>query len=807
MSSLLQDLRYGLRMLVKTPGVTVFSVLAVAIGIGANTALFSMIYGVLLSPLPFPSPERLMWVATLWDDLGESNVSGPDYLDWAEQNTTFENLCALQGNCRFSLIGQGDPVALTGFRVSASFFDAMGGPPALGRGFLPEESVSGNHRVTVLSHRLWESRFDSNPDIVGQEIMMGDGPLTVVGVDRPSMGFLEEMAQLYVPFIREDLQQGRGRHYLNVIGRLKPDVTGDQAQADMSAIAGRLAQEHVQSNKRKGVKIVPLQEILIREVRTAFYVLYGAVGFLLLIACVNVANLLLAKSGARSKEIAIRCALGAGRLRIFRQVLTESVLLALIGGGLGLLLSLWGLDMLQLIAPRLGMTGSTMPGFDEIGLNSTVLAFTTMLSVCTGVVFGLVPAWQTSSLRIDETLKEEGRASSGGETRHRVLNCLVVSEIALALILLVGAGLLVKSFYNLQTTSPGFNSKRVLAVEMERPFTSQNEESRNRAAFYKQALQRIAALPGVESVGAINICPLSPYQSNDGFTIEGRPPLADGEWTVAEYRNVTQDYFSTMQIPLISGRFFTEHDNGSERGIVIVNEEFVRQHLSNEEPIGQRIRFHGTVKEIVGVVGDVKLRSLNAKEYLPFMYEPVDQNCWHAMTILARSHFDPMALASAVRQGIWSVDSNQPILRIRTMKQVAANSVSVEYFCMILLSAMAGVALLLAMIGIYGVIAYSVNQRTREIGIRMALGAQASDVLKLVVAHGLRLTLISVAIGLAGAFVLPRVLSRLLYEVSPTDPLTFSAASLVLTAIAVLASYIPARKAAKVDPMTALHYE
>ncbi len=807
LATVFQDIRFGLRMLLKNPSVTFFAMLALAVGIGANTALFSLIYNVLLSPLPFPDPEKMMWVQTTWRTGGQGSSSGPDYLDWVEQNTVFEELCAMRMGIKLNLTGMGEPKALKGIQTTTNFYKTVGDKPILGRPFLPEEEEAGKERVVILSHRIWQNLFDSDPNIVGKQITLSESPWTVIGVAPPTMGFIEELAQIYIPFTRESLTGSRGSHYLSVMGRLKEGVNTQQAQAEMDTIASRLSEKYIDSNKNKGVIIEPLHEILIREIRTAFLILYGAVGFLLLIACVNVANLLLAKAGSRSKEIAIRTALGAGRFRIFRQVLTESVVLSIVGGCLGLMLALWGLDFFQYIAPRGVETGGTsIPGFEEISIDATVLGFTLLLATLTGILFGVVPAWQISKTKINEMLKESGRGTSVGSSRHHILSGLVVSEIALALILLMGAGLLIKSFYKLQSIKPGFNPDRILAVSMERSHTRENEDYKKRVEFFKKVVERVSVLPGVESCSAINIHPLTPNNSNDSFIIEGRP-LPPGEFIAAEHRNITPDYFQTMKIPLIKGRYFTSGDNDKNKQVVIVSEEFVRRFLPNEEPLGMRIHHGDRLKEIVGVVGDVKMRSINADGFSPFMYFPIDQDCWNEMTVLARVQGDPSNLASAVREVIWNIDPNQPILWMQTMNQIVGASISVQRFCMILLSGMAVIALLLAVIGIYSVMAFSVQERVHEIGIRMALGAQVVDILKMVIQKGFLLTLLGLGIGLAGSYFVTRLMTGMLYQISATDPLTFLLVPIVLMTVALLACYLPARKAAKTDPMITLRCE
>ncbi len=807
---LLHDIRFSLRMLYKNYGITIFAILALAIGIGANTALFSLIHGILLSPLPFPEPDRLMWVTSTRN--GQDNsTSGPDYLDLAEQNTVFDELCALQAMCRFNVTGQDTPIAVFGFRVTTNFFDVMtvndSTAMVYGRKFRPEESQWGKRRIVILSYRLWVSQFDSSPDIVGNKITIDEEPYEVIGVAKPTMGFLEEMAQLYIPFVKEELTRYRDNHFLQMIGRLKSNVPQEQAQAELSIISHRLTQEYPDSNKNYGTKVFPLHEALIRDVRPAFFVLYGAVGFLLLMACVNVANLLLAKSGARAREIAIRNALGAGRFRIVRQILTESIVLAIAGGILGLFFSFWGLDLIQLIAPKWDLTGSGIPGFEEIDLNPTVLVFTLLLSLGAGLLFGMVPAWQTSNPTMNETLKESGRGGGISSSRHRILSCLIVAEIALALTLLMGGGLLIKSFYHLQKSNPGFDPNSVLAVQMELPKTVENQENINRCGFYQNVIKQITSLPGVETAGVINVYPLSPYNISNGFTIEGRPPLPKGEFITAEYRTVSRDYFRTLKIPLLSGRFFEERDNGSGGNVMIVDAELVRRYFSAENPIGQRIQQGGRTFEIVGVVGSTKDRSLKTESFSPMLYEPIDQHCWHMMTVVLRTQSNPVSLANAVRQEIRSINPNQPIFRIHTMNQAFADSISVPRFCAILLCSMAGVALLLAMIGIYGVMSFSVNERSHEIGIRIALGAQMTNILSLILKKGMILTFAGVMIGLLGSFALSRVMVSMLYNISATDPFIFVGVSIILTAVAFIACYFPACKAAKVDPIVTLRCE
>jgi putative ABC transport system permease protein len=805
MKTIWQDIRYGVRMLTKRPGFTVTAAIVLALGIGANTALFSVVHSVMLSPLPFNEAERLVFVQTLWRSSGnKSNVSGPDYIDWAERNQVMEGLSAFNA-CQLNLTGSGEPLALYGFRASTNFFDVLRSHKmTLGRGFRPDESQTGNSYVTVLSHNLWRDRFDSDPNIIGKIITLDGAPFTVVGVAGPLMGFIEEMVRIYIPLTREELiNNNRSRHYLNVLGRIKPEFSIAQAQAQMDQVALQVARENPNSNIDKGVFIQPLHEMLVDSVRTAFLVLYGAVTVLLLVACVNVSNLLVAKASARSREIAIRQALGAGRVRLMRQLLTESILLGIVGGILGLILAFWSLDMLQLIAPKLQQIGGGgIPGFEEIRVNLPVLGFTIGLSLIAGLLFGMVPALQGTHLGLSNTLKETGQRVSHGRTRHRTLGMLVVAQIALAMILLTGAGLLVKSFIKLQTSHPGFNADRLLALYVVRPDTKENQDLIHRVEFSKRTIEGLAALHGVESAGAIDMHPMSASNSNSTFRIVGKEVSPS-----AEQRIASCDYFRCLGIPLIQGRTFTPQDNHQSQPVVIVSKELVRRYLPDRDPIGQVINFWGRERTIVGVVGDVKIRTLRTDDYPPFVYMPLAQECGHHMSFFIRTTGDPIKWASAARKVLWDIDPSQPILYVETMDQLVLNSISVERFCTILLTVMAGVALIMALVGLYGVMTFAVTERRNEIGIRMALGAQNMDILGLVIKKAFILTIIGLVIGLVCALAVCRLMTSLLYNISVYDPATFVLIPLLLLCVAMLACYIPARKAAQLNPVETLRYE
>jgi putative ABC transport system permease protein len=806
MGTLWQDVRYGVRMLGRSPGFTAVVVLVLALGIGANTAIFTMTHAVLMSPWPFEQPERLVQVQNRWKKSGrEFSVSGPEYLDWAEHSTVFDGLSAITSG-RFSLTGAGEPLGLIGFKVTPGFFHTLGAPLLLGRDFYEEEAQMGRHRVVILSHRLWKDTFGGDPNIVGRPITLDGAPWTLVGVARPMMGFLEDQAQVYVPIPWADFETGRSHRWLSLLGRLKSGVSVEQAQAQMDLVAAQLAQENPRIDKDQGIGLRAIQDLIGTVLRVAFLVLHGGVALVLLIACANVANLLLARAGTRAREIAVRCALGARRGRVLRQMLTESVLLGLLGGGLGLVLAFWGLDVLRVVAPKLAGIGSKLPGFDEIRLDPTVLAFTAALSVLTAVIFGLVPAWRTSRCRVQETLSEGGSRASAGRSHQRLLGALVVSQIALALILLTGSGLLIRSFIRLAGVNPGFVAGGLLAVEMERPDTAENRDEPKLAAFYQQLVDRLTNLPGVESVCAIDSAPIGGGYFQTGFSLREETSGAD-RTVMGQYRMVTDDYFRCMKIPLLQGRFFASSDRGSQEKIIIVDREFAVRHLLEGEPIGKTVTHGGTVKRIVGVVGDVKLFSLDGRDQEPTVYEPVHQSCSRGMTILLRTAQDPMQLAPAVRRAVRDLDPDQPILRTQTMNQILGDSTSMPRFCMLLFLAMGLVALLMAITGIYAIVAFAVHERRREIGIRMAFGAERGDIRGLVMIRGIRLVAAGLVLGVAGALVLTRCVSSLLFHISATDPATFLGAVLLLAAVALAACYLPAHRAARADPMVALRYE
>jgi putative ABC transport system permease protein len=801
MDSLFHDVRYGFRMLLKHRGFAFISILALALGIGANTAIFSVVNAVLFRPLPYKDPARLVTVL----HEGGKPVAPANFFDWRAQSQVFEAMAAAQ-IWEPTLTGKDQPEQLHALQMTADIFTVLGVNAIAGRTFNAGEDQPGNEHVAVLSHRFWLRKFNGDRSVIGQRLMLDGEGYTIVGVmpqDFQFAPFWATRAEVWTPLNLAARANDRRGQSLRVFARLKPGVTIEQAQSEMSAITRRLEQDYPKENKGLVASVESLHEKVVGKSRAALLILFGAVGFVLLIACANVANLMMARATARRKEIAVRAALGASRARIARQLLTESVMLSLAGGVCGLLLAVWGIEALIRLGP------DNLPRMKDIGLDYYVLGFTLGLSVLTGIVFGLAPVLQTTRVDLNETLKEGGRSASDGGRRNRVRRLLVVSEMGLALMLLISGGLMIRSFLTLLQIDAGFNPKQVLTMTVSLA-GSEHKTEPQRAAFFNELLNRVDALPGVQSASAINHLPLGGDVWTLGFTIEGRPAPLPGESQSAVYRIVRPNYFQTMGEALIKGRDFTERDTAETPGVVIINEAFARRYFPGEDPIGKRVNVSNdkmNPREIVGVIRDAKQAELTAAPN-PETYLPHSQAASpRSMTLVVRASSDPAQLAGAVQREVWAIDKNLPVSEIRTMEEVVAESIGAQRFNMILLTLFASVALVLAAVGIYGVMSYTVTQRMHEIGVRMALGASRADILKLVVRQGMALALVGVGLGLLGAFAVTRVMSSLLFNVSPTDSVTFIVVSAVLTGVALLACYIPARRATRVDPMIVLRYE
>ncbi len=813
MQTLWQDVRHSWRLLAKSPSFTCVAVLTLAFGIGANTAIFSIINAVLLKPLAFHEPDNLMvvWNTDPQDD--QFAITYPDFLDWRQQQQSFEQLGAYSSR-DFTLTGTGDPVRLRAAMLTAEVLPLLGVPPQLGRFFEEAEDRPGA-RAVILSHRLWRERFSARTDLLGQTITLNGTPHNVVGVMPADFAFpLQNDPPIELWTTTATLQEGRlplsaqrGNHAMEAIGRLKANVTRQQAQTDMQNIVAGLAAQYPETNAEFGVRVAPLHQELVRDVRTALWILFGAVACVLLIACANVANLLLVRASSRHKEMAIRSALGAGRLRIIRQLLTESLLLALIGGGLGILLAMWATDSLVALAPK------GLPRAAEVALDGRVLGFTALIALFTGALFGLAPALQISKTRLMQTLKESGRTSTEGNRHHRLRSALVVAEVAIALMLLVTAGLLINSFYRLQQVQPGFHTAKLLSFRLSLPET-RYAESQAITNFYRQLDEGIETIPGVQSVAYTTALPFSGQGGGLGFSIEGEPTEANVPFPYeTDYRTISPGYFQTLGIPLLSGRDYDQRDTNESNPVVIINETLAKKYFANQNPLGKRINpsfgadSRGVLmREIIGIVGDVKHARLD-EEANPVVYIAHAQNSRPVMTMAVLTENDPNQSVAAIRAQVQAIDKDLPIFNLRTVEQAIRSSVAQPRFNTLLLGLFAGVALLLTIVGLYGVMSYSVTLRTHEIGLRMALGAQPSEILRLVLKQGLRLTLLGVLLGLAIAYAIARVTESLLFDISATDPLTFSLVSALLIGVALAACFIPARRATKVDPMVALRYE
>jgi predicted permease len=809
MQSFWQDLRYGARMLLKKPSFTAIAVITLALGIGANTAIFSVVNRVLLFRLPYKDAGRLVmaWGSNPQQGLDIDMVSPADLADWRAQNTVFKDLAATD-DAPYNLTGMGEPESLFGYSLAANFFQVAGVQSALGRVFTPEEDRAGAPGVVILSHRLWQRRFGSDPKAIGRSVTLNGNPYTIIGVMPAGFQF-PQRSELWTPLKLNSLSanqaNNRNFRYLRVMGRLKPGGTLEQAQMEMSRIAQRLAEQHPDTNTGEGVKIVSLQEQYSGDIKPTLLALLGAVGFTLLIACANVANLLLARAAARQREIAVRTALGAWRGRIVRQLLTESVLLALIGGALGLLLTVWSANLLVALFPN-EVANLNIPVVEEIPIDGRVLGFSLLISLLTGGIFGLAPAWQASKPDLSQSLKESGASATAGVSGRRMRGLLVVSEMALAVLLLIGAGLMIKSFWRLLQGDLGLNPKNVLTMEVLLS-PQKYSDGRQQRAFLQGVMQRIENLPGVEQAGATNFLPLTGFWGNVSFSIEGRPAPRPNEESSADNRVVTERYFRTMGIRLLRGREFDERDREGATPVVIINETMARRYWPNEDPVGARINLgQGNKPEIIGVVNDVKSFGLEEQTH-PDIYRPFAQAQFSLIAFAVRTSGDPLGLVAAVKNAIYAVDKDQPVFKVITMEKLSAESITLRRVSMLLIGGLSALALILAAIGVYGVMSYTISQQRREIGLRMALGAQANDVLKLVISQGMKPALVGMIIGLLASFALTRLIKNLLFGVSATDPATFVLISILLGGVALMACWIPAQRATKIDPMIALRCE
>jgi putative ABC transport system permease protein len=809
MQTILQDLRYGARMLLKQPGFTLIAVITLALGVGANTAIFSVVNAVLLESLPYRQADRLVMVWERSQRRNQNVINLGNFFDWKAQSASFEDMAAF-ADFRTNLTGDGEPVELPAQICTDNLFSVLGVRPALGRTFTPDDGKQGQNNVVVLSYGLWQRRFGGDPAVIGRKIILNNNENTVVGVLPPDFrwhiignSLTNQPAELWAPWAITGQLTQRGGRFASAVARLKSGVSLAGARADMDALQSRLIERYKEFNTGWGITLTPLREQFAGELRPALRVLMGAVGFVLLIACANVANLLLARAGARRREIAVRAALGAGRSRLVRQLLIESLLLAGLGGAAGLLMAWLGVKTLvSLSPPELGV-------LHGIAISAPVLGFTLIVALLTGVVFGLVPALEASNINLGETLKEAGRSPGDATRSRRLSGGLVVAEVALALVLLICAGLLIRSFWRLQAAGAGFNAENVLTLRVALPGRRYNDDSK-RINFFTEAVAKMRALPGVESSGAINYMPFAGPGAGTNFEIEGKPPSLPGQRLTTGVCVADQNFFHTLQIPLKRGRMFTEQEVKEMRHVVVINEALARKYFPNEEALGRRITIsmkdENQPTEIIGVVADVKHAQLD-KEAEPMSYWPVAELPYSSMTFALRTRGEPLASAAAARNVIQSLDPQQPVADVRTLESMLGKSIARQRFNTLLLAVFAVVALLLSTGGVYGVMSYGVSQRTHELGVRTALGATAADILRLALGQGMKLVLAGAGLGLIAALALTRLMRTLVFGVGVSDPLTFAAVALLLVAVALVACWIPARRATKVDPMVALRCE
>jgi putative ABC transport system permease protein len=807
MNELIQDLKYGFRALVKAPAFTAFAVGVVALGIAANASIFSFANTVLLRPLPYRDAGKLVMV---WEDASAigfpANTPAPgNFYDWKEQNRVFEDMAASR-NVSLSLTGGAVPEEILGRQVSWNLFRVLGVQPLLGRDFVAEEDNANTGDVAILSHALWRQSFGADPQIVGKKIDLDNEKFTVIGVMPQGFEFPDRTSAIWIPLaFSEEAANNHHRHFLQVVARLKPGATLAQANADLASISRDLAEKYPDSNTDIGAYALPLRQDRVGSLRLAIYVLLGAVGFVLLIACANVANLLLARAAGRQREFAVRLALGAGRQRIIRQLLTESLLLAALAGLVGILLAFWGAALLSRLVP------AGVPLASGSGIDFRVFLFSVCISMTTGAFFGITPALRLSAVNLSEALKQAGGRNGLGTQGRYTRDVLVVVEVALAMILLTGAGLMTESFAKLRKVNPGFRSENVLTLRVPLP-SPKYEALQKRTALYDQVLERVNGVPGVVAAGFTSWVPLTNRGGSSGFTIEGNPPLAPGEINDANLRLISKDYTRAMSMPLKAGRAFTGDERQDSPLALLVNETMARQFWPSQNPLGRRIKLadYATASPwftVIGIVGDVHQMGLDLPPRAE-MYIPYSQYEYFAPEYLAvKTTGDPSSLATAIREQIWAVDKDQPVTDVMPMQAIVDEELAPRQSQATILGGFSALALILACLGIYAVLSYAVAQRTQEIGVRMALGAQPADVLRMIIGQGLTLTLMGVLIGLAGALILTRVLAKLLYGVSAADPFTFVGLAALLTCVATIACYIPARRAMRVDPMVALRYE
>jgi putative ABC transport system permease protein len=808
MLTLLTDLRYSFRTLRKMPGFSIVALLVLALGIGANTAIFSVVNSVVLRPLPYPGADRLalIWETDLKDGIQREGPSGPNFLDWKEQNQSFEEMALLEVGTG-TLTGEGEPEQVVGLRVTTNFLSMLGAHTVLGRGFVEAEGAGkARYPVAVLANGFWKRRFASDPRVIGRTLFMNSEPYTVIGVLAPDF-YHPLPADLYVPWPVAELRaKSRVSHDFGVIARLKPHITIAQAQAELSAIARRIDAE---TPRLAGwdVTVVGMKQALFEYIRPALLLLLGAVGLLLLLACVNVSSLLLARVTGRSKEMAIRAALGAGRGRLILQILSESLLLSLIGGVLGVFFAVWGVDLLSAVLP------ATLPMAEAgaeivrpaIGVDARALAFALLISTGAALIFGLIPALYVARADVNDALKAGGRTSSPAPGRASVWRLLVAGEVALASMLLIGAGLAMKSFVNLQRVNPGIRPDHVLTFRMRLPTDNLYKSDREQADFYRRVIDNVEQIPGIQSAGLSDVLPLGQQNDREYFTIENRP-LPPGQSLVADFRRISARYLNTMGVPLLQGRLLSDRDVAGAPLVILIDEILARQYWPNENPVGRRMRLWGEFRQVVGIVGQVHHYGLE-KQPEPTIYAPFEQMPNKSMALAVRTTMDTQAVARAVKQAVWSVDRGQPVFQIRSMDDYLSLADTAPRISTALLLVFAGISMLLAALGIHGVVSYGVAQRTREFGLRMAVGSTPGQLKTLVIRSGLKTALMGLAAGMAGAAALASALRALLYGVAPLDPTVMAGVAALLLTVALIANYVPAGRATRVDPMQALHHE